>query len=62
LAKRLGTAWADAEELCRAAGLNWWVHKRPAPGARLIDEKKKVYDRYLVVRDPVQGPKSLWAS
>jgi phage/plasmid-like protein (TIGR03299 family) len=47
-----------AEELCRAAGLNWSVSKQPAPGARVINEKKKLYDRYLVVRDPVRGERS----
>lgn len=58
---RLGTPVPEcvtAEELCRAAELNWAVHKEPAPGARIINEKKKLYDRYLVVRDPDEGEQS----
>jgi phage/plasmid-like protein (TIGR03299 family) len=46
------------EELCRAAGLNWSVQKEPAPGARIINSSKALYDRYLVVRDPVAGERS----
>lgn len=41
------------QELCVAAGLDWSVRKVPAPGARIIEAKKGVYDRYLVLRDPV---------
>ena len=42
----------SAEEICRAAGLNWAVHKLPAPGARIVNKEKQLYDRYLVCREP----------
>jgi phage/plasmid-like protein (TIGR03299 family) len=40
-------------EMCVAAGLTWEVRKEPASGARLINERKKIHDRYLILRDPV---------
>ncbi len=40
-------------EMIEAANLAWRVEKVPAPGARLLDSEKKLYDRYLVQRDPV---------
>src|SRR5689334_13686469 len=42
-----------AATMIQAAKLNWQVHKQPAPGARLIDDHQSVYDRYLILRDPV---------
>jgi phage/plasmid-like protein (TIGR03299 family) len=39
--------------MLKAANLDWSVRKEPAPGARLIDERKKTYDRYAVLREPV---------
>lgn len=53
----LGQQVADtitAAAMCSAAGLNWTVVKEPAPGARLLDPRKKRYDRYLILRDPVK--------
>ena len=43
----------SAAEMISAANLNWKVRKEPAPGARLIDEKKEHYDRYVMKRDLV---------
>jgi phage/plasmid-like protein (TIGR03299 family) len=40
--------------MCEAAGLDWSVAKAPAPGARLVDDRKKQYDRYLILREPVE--------
>ena len=40
-------------EMCRAAGLDWKVTKEPAPGARIVNERRKLHDRYLIVRDAV---------
>lgn len=53
---RLGTKVPEsigAKDMCSAAGLDWSVQKEPAPGARIIDAKNELYDRYLVWRDPV---------
>jgi phage/plasmid-like protein (TIGR03299 family) len=53
----LGTQVSEtvtAKEMCSAAGLDWEVRKKPAPGARELDAKSKAYDRYLVLRDPVK--------
>ncbi len=53
---RLGTAVEShitAEQMMCAANLDWRVRKQPAPGARLLDAGRKVYDRYIVLRDPV---------
>jgi phage/plasmid-like protein (TIGR03299 family) len=47
-----------ARDMCIAAGLDWLVRKAPAPGARLIDPKNKLFDRYLISRDPVKGEQS----
>src|SRR6516225_1161495 len=49
----LGTAVPSsvtAAEMIDAAGLAWKVTVRPAPGARLVNEKRDIYDRYLVAR------------
>jgi phage/plasmid-like protein (TIGR03299 family) len=51
-----------AEDMITAAGLNWNVEKVPAPGARMIDEERKLYERYLVMRerlDDEEGPVAL---
>ena len=53
---RLGTAVEShvrAEPMMRAANLDWRVRKQSAPGARLLDAGREVYDRYIVLRDPV---------
>ncbi|HYD57913.1 MAG TPA: DUF932 domain-containing protein [Burkholderiales bacterium] len=42
-----------AEQMCRAAGLDWEVYKVPAPGARLVNVKCGLYDRNLILRDPI---------
>ena len=42
----------SAAEMCRQAGLDWQVEKLPAPGARVLHQRKKIYDRYLIYRDP----------
>ena len=42
-----------AEKMCEAAGLDWKVTKKPAPGARLVDKQRGLHDRYLTMRDPV---------
>lgn len=44
-------------EMCEAADLNWKVWKEPAPGARLINERRDIHDRYLIFRDPVDKEK-----
>jgi phage/plasmid-like protein (TIGR03299 family) len=41
----------DAEQMIKAASLDWKVTKQPASGARL-DKKRGIYDRYLLARDP----------
>ena len=41
-----------AEEMIRAAGLNWPVWVKPAPGAE-VDHATGVYDRNLVMRGPL---------
>jgi len=43
----------NAKEMCAAAGVDWLVHKEPAPGARLINPERQIHDRYLVLRDRV---------
>ncbi len=43
----------SAAEMCREAGLDWTVEKLPAPGARIVDPKKTIYDRYLIYREPI---------
>ena len=43
----------SAAEMCGQAGLDWKVEKLPAPGARVVDQKKEIYDRYLIYRDPI---------
>lgn len=50
-----------ADEMCKAAGLDWPVKKLLAPGARLVDPRKNLYDRYLVLRDPIFPDKELVA-
>jgi phage/plasmid-like protein (TIGR03299 family) len=50
-------ATVPAETMCECAGLDWKVEKKPAPGARLIDPKKEIYDRYLILREPVDPEK-----
>jgi phage/plasmid-like protein (TIGR03299 family) len=45
-----------AEEMIRAAGMDWCVELRPARGARKIN-KKGEYSRYEVVRAPRPGTK-----
>lgn len=53
---RLGEPVAStvtAKEMCRAAGLDWKVKREPAPGARVIDERRGLHDRYLIMREPV---------
>lgn len=42
----------SSAEMIKAAGLDWRVAKRPAPGARLVDKRKEKYDRYAIWRDP----------
>ena len=52
----LGEAVAStvtANEMCRAAGLDWKVWREPAPGARVVDEGHRLHDRYLIMREPV---------
>ena len=52
----LGEAVAStvtATEMCRAAGLDWEVTKQPAPGARIVNERRALHDRYLIMREPV---------
>ena len=52
---RLGTAVEShvrAEQMMCAANLDWQVQKEPAPGARLL-APRRIYDRYIVLRDPV---------
>ena len=52
----LGQAVAStvtAREMCRAAELDWEVRKEPAPGARIVDERRGLHDRYLILRDRV---------
>ncbi len=44
---------ATANEMCRAAGLDWEVTKEPAPGARIVNGKRGTHDRYLIMRNPV---------
>jgi len=39
-----------AEDMCRAANLDWTVEKVPAPGARPLPGKEDAFDRYLVMR------------
>jgi phage/plasmid-like protein (TIGR03299 family) len=43
----------SAAEMCGQAGLDWKVEKLPAPGARVVDKQKEIYDRYLIYRDPI---------
>jgi phage/plasmid-like protein (TIGR03299 family) len=50
LGKRV-PATVTASEMIEAAGLAWNVKVEPAPGARVIDRKREMYDRYLVIRD-----------
>jgi phage/plasmid-like protein (TIGR03299 family) len=50
-------ATVTSAELCQAAGLNWKVWKDPAPGARLVNKKKNVHDRYLILRQPIEAEK-----
>ena len=47
------TSTVTSGEMCRAAGLDWKVTKEPAPGARIVNERRKLHDRYLIVRDAV---------
>ena len=52
---RLGEAVAStvtAKEMCKAAGLDWKVTKEPAPGARIVNRRRGLHDRYLTMRDP----------
>lgn len=44
-----------AEDMIKAAGLSWRVESVRAPGARLIDEKRNLYERYLIMREPLDG-------
>jgi phage/plasmid-like protein (TIGR03299 family) len=46
-----------SDEMLKAAGLDWQVHKRPAIGARIIKERGSnppIYDRYFLQRDPIE--------
>jgi len=45
----------SAAQMCRAAGLDWTVHKVPAPGARLVNQERQLFDRNLIQRDPSPG-------
>lgn len=50
--------WIHADEMIRAAGLNWDVEKRPARGAKPIRKTKHgiaIYPRYEIVRVPRPG-------
>ena len=47
------TSTVTSGEMCRAAGLDCKVTKEPAPGARIVNERRKLHDRYLIVRDAV---------
>jgi phage/plasmid-like protein (TIGR03299 family) len=52
----LGTRVAadiSANEMCRAAGLDWQVWKDPAPGAKLRKSDPEIFDRYLILREAV---------
>jgi phage/plasmid-like protein (TIGR03299 family) len=58
----LGTsvsASVTAAEMVEAANLGWAVNVKPAPGARLIDEKRKIYDRYLIIRNHTGGEEAV---
>lgn len=44
-----------AAEMIEAAGLAWKVRVEPAPGARVVDQKRKTYDRHLIIRDRTAG-------
>jgi hypothetical protein len=46
-------AHATAPEMIHAANLAWNVKTEPAPGARPVPRRRGVYDRNLIVRDPV---------
>jgi phage/plasmid-like protein (TIGR03299 family) len=41
--------------MIEAARLSWTVNLRPAPGARLVNGKSDIYDRYLIMRERVDG-------
>ena len=52
----LGKAVAStvtAKEMCEAAGLDWKVRREPAPGARIVNKKQGLHDRYLIMRDRI---------
>lgn len=56
----LGRAVAStvtATEMCQAAGLDWGVTKKPAPGARIVNKRRTLHDRYLIMRRPVGNEK-----
>jgi phage/plasmid-like protein (TIGR03299 family) len=40
-----------AEDMCKAASLDWKVTKVPAPGARIIKSDPETYERYLITRE-----------
>ena len=46
-----------AIEMCKKAGLQWKVSKVPAPGARIVEnpDDENVYDRYLILREPIEN-------
>ncbi len=48
-------ASVTAAEMIEAAGLQWKIKVEPAPGARIVHEKQKTYDRYLIIRERTRG-------
>jgi phage/plasmid-like protein (TIGR03299 family) len=56
LGVQVGTS-VTAAEMIRAARLSWKVELRRAPGARSRKGKPDEYDRYLIMREPVDEEK-----
>src|SRR5258708_1658778 len=50
-------ASVTAAEMIKAARLSWSVDLLPAPGAHRIKGKPDVYNRYLIMREPVDREK-----
>jgi phage/plasmid-like protein (TIGR03299 family) len=48
-----------AAEMIEAAGLAWKVTVKAAPGARLVDDKRNIHDRYLVARTDAGGEETV---
>src|SRR5436309_15570933 len=47
-----------AEEMIRAAGMDWRVELRPARGAKVVN-KKGQYSRYEIIRMPRNGTQEI---